>query len=298
MKFHKITQIQITNTQIHKYTNTAYDEVPERPNMWYIFEKRIVQGYHKLYSHTIQAWTSEFCTVVRGLVFNTCKKPWFGKNECSSKLFTTACQNFTWTYISGARYFATPWQWWWWCWWWWWSTWTRRSRLPQPTSVRAGTGAGAPQKIHITISIRLRDLSQPVLPYQNELICLLQAIRLLTTMILHDYWMIPTTTNSKMSIINTECIIGINNRWIISEPSKVDDGDGVEHVQGEKTIGVNWEGGGRPAECVVTHLQQTHHHHHHHIDTLVWARTCVVESDCCSAINALQMLQCTVAVIM
>ena len=23
--------------KIHKYTNTAYDEVPERPNMWYIF---------------------------------------------------------------------------------------------------------------------------------------------------------------------------------------------------------------------------------------------------------------------
>ena len=33
--------------QIHKYTNTSYDEVPERPNMWYIFEKRIVQGYQK-----------------------------------------------------------------------------------------------------------------------------------------------------------------------------------------------------------------------------------------------------------
>ena len=33
--------------QIHKYTNTAYGEVPERPNMWYIFEKRIVQGYQK-----------------------------------------------------------------------------------------------------------------------------------------------------------------------------------------------------------------------------------------------------------
>ena len=32
---------------IHKYTNTAYDEVPERHNMWYIFEKRIVQGYQK-----------------------------------------------------------------------------------------------------------------------------------------------------------------------------------------------------------------------------------------------------------
>ena len=33
-----------TNTQIHKYTNTAYEKVPDRPNMWYIFEKRIVQG--------------------------------------------------------------------------------------------------------------------------------------------------------------------------------------------------------------------------------------------------------------
>ena len=36
-----------TNTQIHKYTNTAYDEVPERPNMCHIFEKSIIQGYHK-----------------------------------------------------------------------------------------------------------------------------------------------------------------------------------------------------------------------------------------------------------
>ena len=36
-----------TNTQIHKYTNTAYDKVPESPNMSYIFEKRIVQGYQK-----------------------------------------------------------------------------------------------------------------------------------------------------------------------------------------------------------------------------------------------------------
>ena len=30
-----------TNTQIHKYTKTAYYKVPERPYMWYIFEKRI-----------------------------------------------------------------------------------------------------------------------------------------------------------------------------------------------------------------------------------------------------------------
>ena len=28
-----------------KYTNIAYNKVPERPNMWHIFEKRIVQGY-------------------------------------------------------------------------------------------------------------------------------------------------------------------------------------------------------------------------------------------------------------
>ena len=34
-----------------KYINTAYDKVPERPIMWYIFEKRIVQGYQKLYPH-------------------------------------------------------------------------------------------------------------------------------------------------------------------------------------------------------------------------------------------------------
>ena len=43
-----------TNTQIRKYTNTVNDQVPERPNMWYIFEKRIVQGPQKLDSHTIQ----------------------------------------------------------------------------------------------------------------------------------------------------------------------------------------------------------------------------------------------------
>ena len=34
-----------TINKIHKYTNTAHDERPKRLNMWYIFEKRIVQGY-------------------------------------------------------------------------------------------------------------------------------------------------------------------------------------------------------------------------------------------------------------
>ena len=46
-----IPTCQTHKYKIHKYTNTAYDEVPERPNMCYIFEKRIVQGYQKLYSH-------------------------------------------------------------------------------------------------------------------------------------------------------------------------------------------------------------------------------------------------------
>ena len=41
--------------KIHKYTNTPYDEVPKGPNMWYFFEKRIVKGYQKLYSHVPNA---------------------------------------------------------------------------------------------------------------------------------------------------------------------------------------------------------------------------------------------------
>merc|ERR1711989_71585 len=49
-----------TNSQIHKYTNTAYEEVPERPNMWYIFEKRIVQGYQKLYSNVPNAQIQKY----------------------------------------------------------------------------------------------------------------------------------------------------------------------------------------------------------------------------------------------
>ena len=49
----QIQKYKYTNTQTHKYTNTAYDEVPEKPNMCYIFEKRIVQGYQKLCSHVL-----------------------------------------------------------------------------------------------------------------------------------------------------------------------------------------------------------------------------------------------------
>ena len=41
--FNDIKNYMVPNAQIqkYKYTNTAYDEGPERPNMWYIFEKRI-----------------------------------------------------------------------------------------------------------------------------------------------------------------------------------------------------------------------------------------------------------------
>ena len=49
-----------TKIQIHKYTNTAFDKVPERPNMWYIFEKRIFQGYQKLYSHVPTAQIQKY----------------------------------------------------------------------------------------------------------------------------------------------------------------------------------------------------------------------------------------------
>ena len=39
-----------TQIQIQKYTNTACDEVPEIPNMCYIFEKPRVQGNQTWYS--------------------------------------------------------------------------------------------------------------------------------------------------------------------------------------------------------------------------------------------------------
>ena len=48
-------QVQKYKYNTHKYTNTAYDEVPERPNMWYIFERRIVQGFQKSYFHVSNA---------------------------------------------------------------------------------------------------------------------------------------------------------------------------------------------------------------------------------------------------
>ena len=35
--------------QTHKYTNTAFDEVPGRPSLQFIFEKRIVQEYQNCY---------------------------------------------------------------------------------------------------------------------------------------------------------------------------------------------------------------------------------------------------------
>ena len=56
----KIQKYKYTNTQIHKYTNTAYYEVPETPNMCHILEKRIVQGYQKLYFHVSNMQTPKY----------------------------------------------------------------------------------------------------------------------------------------------------------------------------------------------------------------------------------------------
>ena len=52
--------IQKYKYKILKFTNTADDEVPERPNMWYIFEKRIVQGYQKLYYNVSNAQIQKY----------------------------------------------------------------------------------------------------------------------------------------------------------------------------------------------------------------------------------------------
>ena len=81
-------QIQKYNYKILKYSNTAYDEVLERPNIWHIFEKRIFQGCQKLYSHTIQSWTPEFRTVVRGLVINIICNEKFGTPSRGITLIT------------------------------------------------------------------------------------------------------------------------------------------------------------------------------------------------------------------
>ena len=36
-------------------TLIQHEEVPERTNMWYIFEMRIVQRYQKIYFHVLNA---------------------------------------------------------------------------------------------------------------------------------------------------------------------------------------------------------------------------------------------------
>ena len=46
--------------QIYKYTNAAYYELPETPNMCHILEKRIVQGYQKLYFHVSNMQTPNY----------------------------------------------------------------------------------------------------------------------------------------------------------------------------------------------------------------------------------------------
>ena len=43
----------MSHAQIHKYTNTAHEEVPERPNMWYILKRRLFKDVF---------WVSHSCT--------------------------------------------------------------------------------------------------------------------------------------------------------------------------------------------------------------------------------------------
>ena len=45
-----------TKIQIHKYTNTAYDKLPERPTMWDIFEEAIIQGYLLSLAQLYKVW--------------------------------------------------------------------------------------------------------------------------------------------------------------------------------------------------------------------------------------------------
>ena len=49
----------IPNCQIHKYTNTAYDEVPEIPNKCYISKQLVVRGCQKWYSQVSQVIRSD-----------------------------------------------------------------------------------------------------------------------------------------------------------------------------------------------------------------------------------------------
>ena len=69
-----------TQMQIHKYTNTAFDKVPERPNMWYFFEKRSVaapqcykciwDGIWHLFVHMSSHWLDiEFWDNFDNLIF-------------------------------------------------------------------------------------------------------------------------------------------------------------------------------------------------------------------------------------
>ena len=62
---HKYTH---TNSQKHKYTNTAYDKMTELPNICYIFEQgwiKDVKNDNPKYSDP--RYTVDFCTVPPGL---------------------------------------------------------------------------------------------------------------------------------------------------------------------------------------------------------------------------------------
>ena len=75
-----------TNTHIHKYTNTAYDKLPERPNMWHVFEEAIIQGYLLSLVCLVLHYSNQICQYFSctGTIFAPC--PEFSHKRGSIKV--------------------------------------------------------------------------------------------------------------------------------------------------------------------------------------------------------------------
>ena len=93
---YKYTKIhKYTNTQINKYTNTAHHEVPERSNMCYIFEKRIVQGYQKLYPHVPNTQIQKYKYIIHNYTICQSARKWYIFEKRISKSHSQTIQNWT-----------------------------------------------------------------------------------------------------------------------------------------------------------------------------------------------------------
>ena len=109
----QIQKYKYTNTQTHKYTNTAYDKVPERPNMWYIFEKRIVQVYKiiKLYKIIFPCGKSANTQIGFNIRIH-----FFSTDLVHPKSLLLANIHIIKVWVYGNIFWC--WRWWW-CWVWW-----------------------------------------------------------------------------------------------------------------------------------------------------------------------------------